>query len=328
MRKIKIGEVVSLIAAFFFGSYANAADQYPSKPIRLIIPYAPGGGVGQVGTVFMDELSAKIGQPIVSDYRGGGGATIGTYLATQANPDGHTMLFSLNALTINAAIRTNLKYDPIKDLAPVSLMLRSSSILVVHPSLGVKSLKELVSLANGSPKALTYGSQGQGTSAHMAMELLKHSTGMRLTHIPYTGGGPASTALLAGEVKTMILASSFGTPLIKSGKLTPIAVTPAQRISTFPDIPTFIEAGVPGADKTSYSGWWGILMPAATPKNAINKLSSELGKVVKSPKMVKLADERGFESVGSTPEEFGALLREDLRRWKEVAKYANVSAAN
>jgi len=325
MRKLPTNCALLFFVALFACQNATAAAPYPNKPIRLIIPYAPGGGVGQVGRIFMDELSEKIGQPIVSDYRGGGGATIGTYLATQASPDGYTMLFSLNALTINAAIRKNLKYDPLRDLTPVSLMLRSSSILVVHPSLGISTLKELVSLANGSPKALTYGSQGLGTSAHMAMELLKHATKMRLTHIPYTGGGPASTALLAGEVKTMILASSFGTPLIKSGKLVPIAVTPARRISTFPEVPTLAEAGVPGAEKNAYSGWWGILMPAGAPKAAVKKLSSELEKVVQSPKMLKLAEDRGFESVGSTPEEFGEMLRADLRRWQEVAKYANVA---
>jgi tripartite-type tricarboxylate transporter receptor subunit TctC len=274
----------------------------------------------------MDELADRIGQPIVSDFRGGGGATIGTYLATQAVSDGYTMLFSLNALTISAAIRDKLKYDPLKDLAPVSLMLRSSSILVVHPSIKVSSVKELVAFANSSTKAMTYGSQGVGTSAHMLMELLKHATGMRLTHIPYSGGGPASTALLSGEVKTMILASSFGTPLIKSGKLHPLATTASKRLSTFPDLPTMAEAGVPGADKQSYSGWWGILMPAKTPAPAINKISSELNKVVMTTKMMTLAEERGFESVGSTPQEFAKVLRMDLETWKQVAKAAGIKA--
>jgi len=314
-----------VLAAFGLSHGASAAE-YPNKPIRLIVPYTAGGGVDRVGRIYMEALSERLGQNIVFDFRGGGGATIGTYLATQASPDGYTLLFSLNALVISAAIKPNLKYDPLRDLAPVSLMLRSSSVLVAHPTLKVSSVKEVIDLANSSPKPLTYASQGVGTSAHMAMELLKHSTGMRITHIPYTGGGPASNALLAGEVKLMILASSFGAPLIKSGRLIPLAVTTSTRLPAFPAVPTFSEAGVPGAEKNAYSGWWGLLAPAGTPKPIIDQISRELAQVVKTPKLMTLAEERGFQSVGSSPEEFSELLRSDLARWKKVAQDANITA--
>jgi tripartite-type tricarboxylate transporter receptor subunit TctC len=320
-------KTAALIGVWVLGAAAGAqAQDYPEKPIRLIVPYAAGGGVDLLGRSIITRLSERLGQPMVYDNRGGAGATIGTGLAARATPDGYTLLFSLNALTIAASIYPDLTYDPLKDLAPVTQFLASSSVLVVNPGLNVRSVKEFIALAKAKPGELNYASQGVGTNAHMAMELFKRATGSNIVHIPYKGGGPASTALFAGEVKVMFLASSFGAPIIKAGKVVPLAVSTSRRLKILPDIPTLDEAGVPGAERNEYSGWWGLLAPAGTPGPIIRRIQRDAAATVATGEITELLESRGLQPVGSTPEAFAAMLREDLARWKKVAKEANIRA--
>lgn len=313
------------VCALCIATLARGED-YPNKPIRLIVPYAPGGGVDLLGRSIINRLSERIGQPMVYDNRGGAGATIGTALAAKATPDGYTLLFSLNALTIAASIYPDLPYDPLKDLAPITQFLASSSVLVVNPALPAKSVRDLIALAKAKPGELNYGSQGVGTSAHMAMELFKHATGVDIVHIPYKGGGPASNALFAGEVKVMFLASSFGAPIIRAGKVYPLAVSTARRLDILPEVPTLYEAGVPGAERNQYSGWWGLFAPARTPKRIVDQLYRSAAAVIAMPEITQLLESRGLQPVGSTPEAFAAMLREDYGRWRQLAKQAHIRA--
>ena len=294
------------------------AQPYPAKPIRLIIPYPPGGGVDSIMRPFAQHLSARLGQQIIIDNRGGAGGSIAMETTARAAPDGYTIVAAVTAqLAINPALYRKLPYDPIEDFAPITWFADGAYILVVHPSLPVKSVKEFVELARKRPNEITYASAGNGSGGHLAGALLSSMTGIKILHVPYKGGGPGQVALLSGEVQANfeVWASSGG--LIKDGRIRALGVTTARRPKAIPDIPTIAEEGVPGYG----SGvWYALLAPAGTPRAIIDRLNRETLAVLNNPEYIKRLVEQGIEPVGSTPEELAQYIKRELDKWAKVVK--------
>jgi tripartite-type tricarboxylate transporter receptor subunit TctC len=301
---------------------AVAAD-YPSKPIRLVVPYAPGGGADSVARIVARKVSENIGQPIVIDNKGGGGSILGTDIVAKAEPDGYTLLLGQSGpISINPAIYKSLPYYPVKDFAPVAMTTAYPYILVVNPELPVKSLQEFVALARSKPGALNYGSTGVGAANHLVAELFSSKAGLKMTHVPYRGTALAVGDLLGGQL-TMV----FGDPIsvlsqMKAGKLRALAVTSLQRSSVAPDVPTVAESGYPGFEALA---WHGIMAPARTPPAIVKKLNEEIVKALADPATKKLLEDQAMQTVGNTPEAFAAFIQKDIVLWKEVATSANVT---
>ena len=302
---------------------ARAAEGYPARPIRFIVPFPPGGGNDIVGRILAARLAEGLGQQIVVDNRGGAGGTIGTELTAKAAPDGHTMLVNNISLAVNHTLVRELPYDTLKDLSPVSLVGRQPNVVVVHPALAVRSVRELLSLARSKPGQLNYGSGGQGTASHLATEMLKLLTRIDLVHVPYKGLGPALTDLMGGRLEVIISTMASSLPHMKAGKLRPLAVTTARRSAFFPELPTMEEAGVKGYE---FSTWYGLLVPAGTPSAIVQRLNSETRKAVESATVKEQFAAQGLEGSSSTPQEFGAYLRSEIAKWAKVIRAAGVKA--
>jgi tripartite-type tricarboxylate transporter receptor subunit TctC len=298
-----------------------AAQAYPSRPIRFIVPFPPGGGNDIVGRIVAQKLSESLGVSVVVDNRGGAGGTIGTDVTAKATPDGHTMLINNISLAVNATLIEKLPYDTLKDLAPVSLLGRQPNVLVVHPGVAAASVTELLALARAKPGQVTYGSGGVGTASHLATEMLKLMTRTDMLHVPYKGLGPALTDLMGGRLQLIISTLASALPQVKAGKLKPLAVTTAQRSTFFPELPTMNEAGVAGYE---FSTWYGLLVPARTPAPVIGKLNAETVKVLNSPALKQQFAAQGLEPASSSPSEFGAYLRSETAKWGKVIKAANI----
>jgi len=302
---------------------ASAAQNYPNRPIRFIVPFPPGGGNDIVGRIVAQKLSESLGVSVVVDNRGGAGGTIGTDVTAKASPDGHTMLINNVSLAVNATLIEKLPYDTLKDLAPISLLGRQPNVLVVHPSVAASSVSELLALARAKPGQITYGSGGVGTASHLATELLKLMTRTEMVHVPYKGLGPALTDLMGGRLQLIISTLASALPQVKSGKLKPLAVTTAQRSSFFPELPTMGEAGVAGYE---FSTWYGLLVPARTPAPVVGRLNSETVKALNSPALKQQFAAQGLEPASSTPSEFGAYLKSETAKWAKVIRAANIKS--
>ncbi len=299
-----------------------AAQPYPSRPIRWIVTYPPGGPTDFVARAIGAKLTEVWGQQVVIDNRPGAGGVIGTELAAKAAPDGYTLLFGTSAgLTINPALMSKLQYDPVKDFAPVSLMVLNPQLLVVNNAVPVATVKELVAYAKSKPGQLNYASVGQGSPNQLGMELLKAMTGMAIVHVPYKGTGPAVTDLLAGQVQLMFNSMPSVLPLVKSGKLRAIAVGSAQRSPAVPDIPTVAEAGVPGFENVT---WYGMFAPARTAREVVAKLNAQVVKILADPDMAQRLASQGSEPRSSTPDELAQFMRDESARWKKVIKSAGI----
>jgi len=297
---------------------ACAAQNYPSKPIRMICPFAPGGGTDFVARIVGKELNDALGQPLVIENRGGAGGAIGTELAARATPDGYTLLLgSAGPLAIQPGLSARLPYDPLKDFAPVTLVSSMPYVLVVHPSLPVKSMQELLALARAKPGQLNFASPGNGTTTHLATELLKMLAKVDVVHVPYKGVAPALTDLLAGQVQFMSGDLSSVLPQVKAGRLRALAVTGAQRSSFVPELPTIAESGVPGY---AASGWFGVLAPAATPRGIITRLNAVIVKGIRGAEAHQRLAALGGDVVANTPAEFAAYIRADLAKWSKLIK--------
>ncbi len=298
-------------------------QQYPTKPIRMILPYPPGGGSDTIMRPFVQYLSERIGQQIVVDNRGGGGGAMGMEAVAHAAPDGYTIITALTAqLAVNPALYKKLPYDPVKDFEPVSLIAQAPLLVVVHPSLPVRNVRELIALAKSKPGQLTYASNGAGGSSHMAVELFQMTTGTKLLHVPYKGLSPALTDLISGQVQVMFSSAVAMLPQVKVGRLRAIAMTGGKRSPAIPDLPTVAEAGVPGYETGS---WYGVVMPAGTPKPVVSRLAKEIAAIAKSPDINERLLEDAAIPVGSTPEEFGAFIRKELARWAKVVQQGRIS---
>jgi tripartite-type tricarboxylate transporter receptor subunit TctC len=310
-----------LMLAFFAG--AGIAQDFPAKSIRLIVPFAPGGGTDLTARTIAQNLSDKLGKPVVVDNRGGAGGVIGADMVAKATPDGYTLLLgSPGPMTINPNLQAKLPYDTLRDFAPVSLATISPFILVVHPSVPVSSVKELIALAKDKPNALNYGSAGNGSVSHLSAEQFKALAGIQLTHIPYKGSSQALIDILSGRLHLQFENLPVVLPHMRSGKLKALAVGTRNRSTLVPEYPTIIEAGVPGYEASTA---FGVLAPAKTPGAIVERLSREMAKALKGAPDVKEAlAARGFEPVGSTPEEYGAHLRDELKRYAQVVKTAGI----
>ncbi|MEI6415665.1 MAG: tripartite tricarboxylate transporter substrate binding protein [Pseudomonadota bacterium] len=299
------------------------AQPYPNKPVRLVIPYPPGGGTDTIMRPFVQYLSERLGQQIIIDNRGGGGGSMGMEAVARATPDGYTLVAGLTAqLAVNPALYKKLPYDPVKDYAPISLFADGPYLLVVDPSLPVKSLKDLVELARKSPNKINYASSGNGSGGHLAAEMLMYMAGIKMLHIPYKGGGPALTGLLTGEAQVLFAPYASARAHITSGRIRALAVTTARRPKAISELPTIAEAGVPGYD----SGvWYSLLAPAGTPKAIIDRLNRETMVVLKNPEFLKLLMEQAIDPIGSTPEELAQYIKKEIDKWAKVVKEAAIS---
>lgn len=300
------------------------AQQYPGKPIRFIVPYPPGGAADIVARAVGQKLSESFGVPVVVDNRSGAGGNLGTDLVAKAAPDGHTLLMgNVGPLSISVSLYKKLPYDPLTDLAPVSLMVIYPNVLVVHPSLPAKSVSELVALAKARAKPLAYASAGTGSSTHLGAELLKSMAGIDLLHIPYKGGGQAIVDVISGQVP-MYFSSSLGAlPHIKSGKLRALGVTSAKRSRATPDLPTIAEAGFPGYEAVN---WVGLLVPARTPPAIITRLNGEIVRIFRQPDVEERLSAQGGEAETNTPAQFAAHIRAEIRKWSQVIKASGLQA--
>jgi len=288
----------------------------------MIVPYPPGGGTDIVGRIVAQKLSEALGQQVVVDNRGGATGSIGAELVAKSLPDGYTILMgNIAPNAINVSLQPKLPYDPVADFAPVSLVAITPNILVVHPSLPVKTVKELVALARARPGQLNYPSAGVGSSSHLAGELLAILTGIRIVHIPYKGGGPAMIDTISGEMQMMFATMPAAMPHVKSGRVRPVAVTTTQRSPTLPELPTVSETGVKGYEAST---WYGVLTPARTPRPVIDRLHGETVRMLAAPDVRERLGSQGFEPAGSTPEEFAAYIKSEIAKWGKVIRTAGI----
>ena len=320
-RMIALGTAM-IAALLLLTGAASAQAPYPSKTIRLILPYAPGGSTSVVGRLIGHKLTESWQQQVLVDNRPGGGTMIGSEALVKSPPDGYTLLLVTSTHAINpSTLKT--PYDASKDFAPVTTLTRSPFGLVVHRSLPVKSLREFIALAKARPDQIDYASSGTGTSNHLAIELFSMLAGIKMHHIPYKGGGPAMNDLLGGQVQVHMNVPVNLIPQIQAGRLRGLAVTGDARLAPIPDVPTFREAGLPAFDMTN---WFGLLAPAGTPKPVLDKLAAEIAKILQLPDIRERLAALGMTPWSSTPEQFDALIRSEIDRFAKVVKKANIKA--
>lgn len=313
------------IASFALGGIASAQDRsaaaYPSKPIRMIVPFAPGGGSDISARTMTDAFGAALGTTIVVDNRPGAGSTLGADIASKASPDGYTLFLGNISLAFNAALYKKLPFNAIRDFAPISLATEQPNIIVTHPSLPARNFQEFIALAKKEPGKLTYGSAGLGSGTHLAMEMLMMSQKIKLVHVPYKGTGPAVTALLGNETNAFMSTFASALPHVKSGRLRGIAVTTRSRSSALPDVPTVEQSGVPGFE---YATWYGILTQAAVPKPIVEKLNKTIVAVMSTPEMKQRYDRQGMQAIPGTSADFVKHLRAETDKWAKVVRDAKI----
>ena len=310
---------------FLISSVATAADTYPSRPIRLILPVAPSGGADITARTIVPKLVEAWGQQIIIDNRPGGGGTLGMTLGARASPDGYTIIqSSIGPVAIDVSLHSKMPYDPVKDFTPIQRAVSALNILVVHPTLPVHSVKDLITYAKTNASKLNYGSSGVGHADHLAGELFKTLTGVSMQHIAYKGGAPAITELLGNNIQLIFSTVSTAVTFIKAGRLRPIAVTSAKRVGLFPDIPTVAEAGVPGF---AVDNWYCYLAPRGTPKPVVDKLHRELNRVFELPDVKARLESFGiFPFLLPTPEAFGEYIKSEIKKYAKIVSDAGIRA--
>ena len=307
--------LVSLICGFAW--LAPAQAQYPTRSIRFILPFPPGGGTDTMGRAIGNRLGEALGQQIVIDNRGGGGANIGAELAAKSPPDGHTLFMVTGTHAVNVTLYRNLGYNLVKDFAPVSRLGGTAYVVVVHPSIPSKSIKELVALAKSRPGEIAHSSSGSGSGPHLAGELFKSMTGTRMLHIPYKGGGPSVIGLVSGEAAVGFTTTPSCITQLKAGRLRGLAVSTAQRSPYLPKLPTVAEAGVPGYETTA---WYGMAVPTGTPTEIIARLNAETARALTLPDVKSRLDATGMVPQSSSPEELGRHMHDEIAKWAKVVK--------
>jgi tripartite-type tricarboxylate transporter receptor subunit TctC len=311
----------SAILATVPGAVLAAEARYPQRSVRMIVPYPPGGAGDIVGRMLSAKLTETLRQQVVVDNRGGGGQVIATQLAAIAPADGHTLFLASATHSVNAALRKNLPYDTLKDFVPITLVAQSPLVFAAHPSLGVGSIKELISTARAKPGRINYASSGPGTGGHMSVELLKSMTGIDLVHIPYKGAGPALTDVIGGQVQMMCTSPLAVMPHVKNGKLRAIAMTGSRRSSFAPDVPTVAET-LPGFETTL---WYALLAPAGTPQIIVRRAYDDTVKIVRSKEFTLQLESQGAEPVGNSPQELQKFIQAEIAQWSRVAKEAKIT---
>jgi tripartite-type tricarboxylate transporter receptor subunit TctC len=314
--------MLKIAAALLALSAPVAAQDYPTKPIRLIIPFPPGGSNDVVGRMIALQLGERLGRQVIVDNRGGAGGIIGTEAASKAAPDGYTLLIISIAHAVSPWLY-KLQYDPIKSFVPVSILASGPNVLVVHPSLPVHSVTELIALAKEKPGQLNYASAGIGSFQHLGGELFKLTAGINMVHVPYKGGGPAMTDVLGGYTKIMFSSLVQTTPFVLNGQLRALGTSGAKRNPALPDVPTIAEAGLPGYEATN---WWGIVAPAGTPPAIVDKLHNEIAAIQNSPQTREQFAAQGADIVQMTSAEFGTFIGKEINKWERVVKEAGIKA--
>jgi tripartite-type tricarboxylate transporter receptor subunit TctC len=303
---------------------AARAQDYPNRPIHLVVPFAAGGGADAVARIVAQRVSETIGQQVVVENRGGAAAIIGTEAVSKADPDGYTLVLGQSGpISINPALYKELRYDPVKSFAPITLTTSYPYILVVNAKLPAKTVQEFVALAKQKPDGLSFGTAGKGGANHLVTEMFSQKAGIKMVHVPYRGTAPAVTDLIAGNVQLVFSDVVSAMTNIQAGNLRALAVTSAERAAILPDVPTLAESGFPGFDAI---GWHGILAPAGTPPAIIKRLHDEIVKGLKNPATAELMKKQGLKAVGNTPEEFAAFIKRDIALWGDVARRAGVAA--
>jgi tripartite-type tricarboxylate transporter receptor subunit TctC len=322
MRRVVVGlAAFAILCGVHIGSGAHAQDaDYPTRPIRVVVPYPAGGLVDLITRVVTERLGASLGQPFVIESRAGANGTIATATVAHADPDGYTLLMITDSHGVNPLFYKSLNYDSVKDFAPIGLIGKSPMVLTVHVSVPARTVKELIDLARADPGTLTYGSIGVGSASHLAGELFKVRAGVDMVHVPYRGGAPAVNDLIAGHLKTMFLTPVSGLPHIRAGRLAPLAIAAPQRFELMPDVPTMAEAGVP--IEAAY--WVGMAAPAATPPAVIAKLEKALAAAVAAPETQKRLTEMGVVVTPLGAKAFGDYIRADLKSWADFVAQARV----
>jgi tripartite-type tricarboxylate transporter receptor subunit TctC len=304
-------------------SAAGAAEAYPQRAIRLIVPYPPGGAGDIIGRILAARLGEAVRQQVVADNRPGGGQVIATQLTARANPDGYTLLLASTTHAINPGLLKKLPYDSIRDFSAITLVADSPLLFLAHPALGVASIQELVAAAKSRPGRINYASSGPGTGGHLSVELLKRMTGIDLVHIPYKGAGPALVDLVSGQVQVMCTSPLPSLPHVRAGRLKGLAMTGRARSSAAPEIPTVAESGVPGYESTL---WYALLAPAATPQPVLRRLHAETVKAIKLPEVVGQISALGAQPIGNSPQEVTKFLQSEIARWTRLIEQAGIRA--
>ena len=320
MRLLQTSLLCGVLAAVAPAVWAQA---YPGKPVRMIAASSPGSAVDIVARIVAQNLSEQMGQQVIIDNRAGAGGNLGAELAAKAVPDGYTLFMGTPAHAINTGLYRKLNYDLVRDFAPVSQVTSGAYVIVVHPSLPVKSVKELITLARSKPGQLNYASAGSGNATHLAGELFNSLAKVRLVHVPYKGSGPAVTDLVGGQVQLMFANLVAALPQVKAGRLRALAVTGEKRTAAAPALPTVIEAGVPGYVVLS---WFGVLAPVATPREIITRLNAELIQAMRAPEMRDRLASDGAEPATGTPEQFAAFIKSEITQWTTVVRNAGITA--
>ncbi len=318
MRRLSKHVLLAVVAAL---ATSAVAQDYPNRPIRMVVPFSPGGGSDISARILADGLSDALGQTIVVDNRPGAGSILGCDIVAKANPDGYTTLLGNISMAFNTALYKKMPYDALHDFAPISLATEQPNILVAHPSLPAKSFKEFLALAAEQPGKLTFGSAGLGSGTHLAMEMLLMSRRLDLVHVPYKGTGPALTALLGNQISVFFSTYASALPHVKNGRLRAFAVTSAKRTDTLPEIPTVAESGFPGYE---YNTWYGFLAPAGTPRPIVAKLNKAAVTVLKSDTTRQRYVSQGMDTIPSTQAEYRAHLKSEIEKWTKVVRAAKI----
>ena len=316
--------ILKAAAIFSIGAaccVAHAQTTYPTKAVRLLVPFPPGGGTDYTARLIAQRLSEMWGQPLIVENRPGASTTIASEIVAKAVPDGYTLIMGSTNHTINPSLYTRIPYDTVKDFAPVTVAATASYVLVVHPSLPARTVKELIALAKVRKGEINYSSSGSSGPQHIAGELFKLMAKVDLTHVPYKGGGPAVVALLGGHVQAMFSTPVSGLPHVKTGKLRALGVTSLKRFDAIPEVPTISEAALPGYEAVT---WWGILAPARTPRDIVNRIHGDVVKVLQMPDTKEKLAKEALNPGGNTPEQFSAMLQDEMVKMAKIVKAANM----
>ena len=315
--------LASILALALLAPAAQAADAWPAKPIKWVVPYPPGGSTDMLARIVGQKLGERLGQPVVVENKAGAGGNVGTDYVAKQPADGYTIVMgNIGPIAINPSLYPDLPYNPLKDLAPVTMLMAVPNLLVVNPALPVHSVRDLIDYGRRQPAPLGYATPGAGTSLHLAGELFATTSGVKMTHIPYKGSAPGLNDTMAGHVPVMFDNMPSALPLVKAGKLRALAITSAQRSAQLPDVPTMAEAGLQGYE---IAGWFGVLVPAATPKAIVARLDTELEAVLKMPDVRKKLDEMGGIVSGAGPQAFGRYIEAESRKWSTLVRSANIT---
>ena len=320
-----MNKIITLLCTLLLAAPVAFAQSYPTKPIRWVVPSSAGGGNDYLARLFGAKITENWKQQVLVDLRPGAAGIVGSEIVAKSPPDGHTILIVATGYGVNPSLYANLPYDTLNDFARINLLAFSPNVLVVHPSLPVKSVKQMIALAKSRPGDLNYASSGAGTGGHLSIELMKHMAGINMVHVPYKGAGDATTAVVSGQVHMLMTAPGAAIPFIKVGRLRALAVGSAKRVKALPEVPTMAEAALPGYE---VDGFYGVLAPGKTPRAIVDKLYAELDRILKLPDVNQQMEARGFDPVSYNPDKFTEHVKKEMQKWPPVFKAAGIKVNN